>query len=148
MNNTWTFNIQDHQKWQRKIPTVFLGVVYKAREPDARPIFRSNSKFAQIMQCSGLKCTLLITTKFCTRQCNCRDVCKMSLWSVLCILKLECSKFFSNFEFDRNIVSGTGAWWSSLSWTTGKFRASTSPQLSETSYKRRFLKIWEYISFS
>ena len=30
-------------------------------------IFRSNSKFDQILQCSGLKCTLPITTKFCTR---------------------------------------------------------------------------------
>ena len=31
-------------------------------------IFRSNSKFDQILQCSSLKCNLPITTKFCTRQ--------------------------------------------------------------------------------
>ena len=24
--------------------------------------------------------------------------------------KLECYQFWSNFEFDRNIVNGTGAW--------------------------------------
>ena len=28
--------------------------------------------------------------------------------------KLEHCKFWSNFEFDRNIVSGTGAWWLNL----------------------------------
>ena len=31
-------------------------------------------------------------------------------------LKLEHSKFWSNFEFDRNIVSGTGAWADPIYW--------------------------------
>ena len=52
-------------------------------------IFRSNSKFDQHLQCFSFKYTLPITTKFCRRherQCNCRDVCKISLWSVTYIL--------------------------------------------------------------
>ena len=36
--------------------------------PVLLPIFQSNSKFDQNIQCSGLKCTLPITTGFCT--CN------------------------------------------------------------------------------
>ena len=40
-----------------------------ALAPVPLTIFRSNSKFDQNLQCSGLKCTLLITIimKFCTR---------------------------------------------------------------------------------
>ena len=41
-------------------------------------------------------------------QCNCRNVCKISLGSVDCILNLS-TVFLLNFEFDRNTVSRTGA---------------------------------------
>ena len=51
-------------------------------------IFRSHSKFAQNLSWSGLKCALLITSKFCTgHECN----------------------------FDWHIISGIGAW-SSMKW--------------------------------
>ena len=63
------------------------------------------------MQCSGLKCTQRIATKFCT----CHD----SYTVVMCakfrcdrlsiFFELEHSKFWLNFEFGRNSVSGTGA---------------------------------------
>ena len=60
--------------------------------------------------------TCVITTKFCTwsRQCNCRNVCKISLRSVKHILNYSRdskSNFdrWTNFEFDRNTVSGTGS---------------------------------------
>ena len=46
-------------------------------------IFWLNSKFDQIFQCSGLKCTLLITTKFCT----CHD----SVTVVMCA-KFRCDQ--------------------------------------------------------
>ena len=75
-------------------------------------VFRSNSKFDQNLKCSGLTCTTPITTKYCT--------CHYSVTVVTCakcrfhrlniLFKLEHSKFWSNFEFDRNVVSGTGAW--------------------------------------
>ena len=42
-----------------------------------------------------------------SRQCNCRDVLVLIGWEHF---KLEPCKFSSNFEFDRNIVCGTGAW--------------------------------------
>ena len=52
-----------------------------------KTIFRSNSKFDQNLQYSGWKCTLPNTTKFCTRHdSNCRDVYKISLRSVKCVL--------------------------------------------------------------
>ena len=40
---------------------------YRYQAPVPLKIFRSNSKFDQNLQCSGLKCTPPITTKFCTR---------------------------------------------------------------------------------
>ena len=46
--------------------TIFYGTVLE-QAPIPLAIFRSNSKMDQNLQCSGLKCTLLITTKFCTR---------------------------------------------------------------------------------
>ena len=43
------------------------NAVYGKCGPGAHPtIIRWNSKFDQNLQCSGLKCTLPITTKFCT----------------------------------------------------------------------------------
>ena len=50
-----------------------------------------------------------------SRQCNCRDMCKISLCQ-FGIIKLEHSKCWSNFGFDQNIVSGTAAWY--LMWRT------------------------------
>ena len=68
-------------------------------------IFRSNSKFDQNLQCSGLKW-------ICGSQRNCAHV----TWRVQDFVvvgqvyfKLEYSKCWSNFEFDRNIVSRMGA---------------------------------------
>ena len=78
--------------------------------PVPQTIFQSNLKFDPNLECAGLKCPPPITAKFCTRQdSETRDVCKVSLWSVKYILKPEHCKFWSNFEFDRNIFSGTGA---------------------------------------
>ena len=69
--------------------------------PVSLTIFRSNSKLNQSLQSSGLRYTQLITTKFCT----CHD----SVAVIGCVyFKLEHSKFWSKFEFDRHIVSGTG----------------------------------------
>ena len=59
----------------------------KILAPVPLTIFRSNSKFDQSLQCSGLKCTQPITTKFCIRH-----------YSV-------------TIKFDRNSFSGMGAWW-------------------------------------
>ena len=65
-----------------------------SRQPVPLTIFRSNSKFDQNLQCFGLKCTSDHNETLHTpRQC----------------FKLEHSKFGSNFETDRNIVSRTGA---------------------------------------
>ena len=68
-------------------------------------IFRSNSKFDQNLQCSGLKW-------ICGSQRNFSHV----TWRVQDFVvvgqvyfKLEYSKCWSNFEFDRNIVSRMGA---------------------------------------
>ena len=41
-----------------------------------------------------------------SRQCNCCDMCKMSLWSAKQIL----NKSTPNFELNRNIDNGTGAY--------------------------------------
>ena len=49
-----------------------------------------------------------------SRQWHCFHVRKVSMWLVECILN-EHSKFLSNFEFDWNAVSGTGAWTKCLS---------------------------------
>ena len=73
-------------------------------------IFRSNSKFDENSKHSSVKCTRPITTIF-------SHVTTVSLsWRVQNIveigwiyLKLERSEFSSNFEFDQNMLSGTGA---------------------------------------
>ena len=75
-------------------------------------IFRSNSKFDENSKHSSVKYTRPITTIF-------AHVTTVSLsWRVQNIvvigwiyLKLERSEFSSNFEFDRNMLSGTGARW-------------------------------------
>ena len=73
-------------------------------------MFRSNLKFDQNLQCSGLKHTPPITTKCCTRH---------DSVTVVTYTKCRCDRLnmiwtrtfqiFIELEFDRNIVSGTGA---------------------------------------
>ena len=46
-----------------------------------------------------------------SRQCNCRDVYKIFVVIGEAYYELERPQFWSKFEFDRNNVSGTGAWW-------------------------------------
>ena len=48
-------------------PVVINSTSFTDLLPVPLTIFRSNLKFDQTLQCSGFKCTLLITTKFCTR---------------------------------------------------------------------------------
>ena len=73
-------------------------------------VFRSNSKFDKNSQCSGLKLVLPITTAYRTRndsntivtcaKCRCDGLYR--LWTRALQISL-------NYEFDRIIVSGTGA---------------------------------------
>ena len=72
-----------------------------------RPTNDISIEFNQNLQCSSLKCTLPIKTKFCTRHDSWRAQNFTLIGSVY--YKLEHSKFWSNFEFDQNIVNGTGA---------------------------------------
>ena len=72
-------------------------------------IFRSNSKFDENSKHSSVKYTRPITTIFCTRH--------DSVTVVTCA-KYRCDRsnifetraFWSFIEFDRNMLSGTGAW--------------------------------------
>ena len=66
------------------------------------------------LECCSLKCYQLITPKFCTRH-DSYNV--QLLWHVQNFIvvsrvhfKPEHFKFWSNFEFDRNIVCGMEAW--------------------------------------
>ena len=71
-------------------------------------IFGSNSKFDENSECSGFEYTRPITTIFCTRH---------DSDTVVTCAKYRCDRIFytivfefsSNFEFDRNMLSGTGA---------------------------------------
>ena len=58
-------------------------------------IFRSKPKSDQNLQCSGLKCVQLITTKFCTCHDSVTpcDMCKILLWSVKHILNQSIPNF-------------------------------------------------------
>ena len=70
-------------------------------------IFRSNSKFAENSKHSSVKYSRLMTTIFCTRH---DSVTVVTCAKYRCDRsKLERSEFSSNFEFDRNMLSGTGA---------------------------------------
>ena len=64
--------------------------------------FRSNSKFDEILECSGLKYAQPITTKFGT------GVQIFFLIDRMCYEQKH-YKISLNFKFNRNIVSGTGA---------------------------------------
>ena len=65
------------------------------------PSHWSNSKFYQNLKCSSLKCTLPITTKFCT----CDNSVTVSVIGGA-YFKLERFKFWSNFEFDQISLAG------------------------------------------
>ena len=84
--------------------TVIISASVQA--PIPLTVFWSNSKFNQHLECSSLKHVQLITMTFCT--CHDNYVCKISLIGRV-HFKPEHIKFWSNFKFDRNIVSGTGA---------------------------------------
>ena len=77
----------------------------------ARPTNDISIEFDQNLQCCGLKYTLPITTKFST----CHDSytvvtnAKFRCDQLSIYFKLERAKFWSNFEFDRHSVRGTGA---------------------------------------
>ena len=62
--------------------SMHLKLITHDQAPVPLSIFRSNSKFDENSKHSSEKCIRPITTIFCTRQCHCRDVCKISLWSV------------------------------------------------------------------
>ena len=65
-------------------------------------IFRSNSKFDENSERCSFEYTRPITTIFCTRH--------DSDTVVTCVyFTLECFEFSLNFEFDWNMLSGTGA---------------------------------------
>ena len=79
--------------WQATVPPVATN----------GPVFRWNSKFDQNSQCPGLKFSLPTTTKFCARH----DSITISLGYAEYVTNKSIKW---NFEFDRNIVSGTCAW--------------------------------------
>ena len=64
-----------------------MGKIDQHQAPVPLSIFRSNSKFDENSKHSSVKYTRPITTIFCTR--HCRDVCKISLWSVEYILNFH-----------------------------------------------------------
>ena len=78
-------------------------------------VFRSNSKFGQILEHSGLKFAQPITMKFCTHH---------DSYTVVTCAKFHCDRpiYFEqehykvslNFEFDGNIVSGMGTCYSAM----------------------------------
>ena len=73
-------------------------------------VFWSNSKFNKNLECSSSKYTELIAKKFCLCHDNYTVVACANLFFIGTIhFKPEHCIFWSNFEFDRNIISGTGA---------------------------------------
>ena len=69
-------------------------------------IFRSNLKFDENSERFSFEYTGPITTIFCTRH-DSDTVVTCAKYRVY--FTLECFQFSSNFEFDRNMLSGTGA---------------------------------------
>ena len=113
-----------------------LNVLTPTMAPIPLRIFRSNLKLDQNLQCSGLKCTQPITSKFCTGH--------DSNFAVICYVyfKLEHSKFWSNFKFDRNIVGGTGAWTASGGLVTCLYKVSNSYILAAAEWLLWLALIW------
>ena len=74
-------------------------------------VFQLNMKFDQNLECFSLKYDQPITAKFCTRHDSYTVVTCVKFRVISWVhFKPEYWKFWLNFEFDRNIVSGTGAW--------------------------------------
>ena len=71
-------------------------------------IFRSNSKFDENSERSSFKYIRPITTIFVTLSWRVQNIVVIGR----VYFTLECFEFSSNFEFDRNMLSGTGAWYS------------------------------------
>ena len=88
---------------------------FRARVRNLAPvplsIFRSNSKFDENSECSSFEYTRPITTIFCTRHDSDTVVtcAKYRCGRPRIFYTKECFEFSSNFEFDRNMLSGTGA---------------------------------------
>ena len=86
---------------------------YACQAPVPLSIFRSNSKFDENSERSSFKYIRPITTIFCTRH---------DSDTVVTCAKYRCDRprifytrvFWIFIEFDRNMLSGTGAWWSSV----------------------------------
>ena len=101
--------------WWKIIPnflmhkfTMCIETTYNT--PGARPVIRNSTRI-----CSALVSNMLNRSQrnllcTCSRQCNGREVCIISLWSAEFVMNKSTTNFLLNFEFDRNIVSGTGAW--------------------------------------
>ena len=93
-------------QWALPLPASIVLI----QAPVPLSIFRSNSKFDENSKYSSVKYTRPITTIFCTRHDSVTVVtCAKYRCDRSNILKLERSEFSSNFEFDRNMLSGTGA---------------------------------------
>ena len=73
-------------------------------------IFWSNSKFNQNLECSGLKMCLTDHNKILhmSRQCQCHDRCKFSLWSAEYVMNKSIAKLHWIVKFNRNIISRMG----------------------------------------
>ena len=75
--------------------------------PVALTIFQSNSKFNQNLPSTGLKCTLLITMKYCTCPNGVTVVTGAKFFVISwAYFKVKHFKFLSNFAFDQNTLMG------------------------------------------
>ena len=84
-----------------------LRLLSWGQAPVPLSIFRSNSKFDENSECSSFEYTRPITTIFCTRH-DSDTVVTCAKYRYAVYFTLECFEFSSNFEFDRNMLSGTG----------------------------------------
>ena len=115
-------------RWRLKSPAplLFTQPFSQAQAPVPLSIFRSNSKFDQNWKDSSLKYTWPITKIFCTRH---DSVTVVTCAKYLCMrnfvvigrehFKPKHCKIWSNFEFDRNIVSGKNPSSPSLAFVRG-----------------------------
>ena len=115
--------------WRLALCILVRVLDFLDQAPVPLSIFRSNSKFEENSKHSTVKYTRSITTIFCTRH---DSVFVVTCANIVVIgriyLKLERSEFSSNFEFDRNMLCGTGAM------TTLKTTDGFQCQTDETQY--------------
>ena len=99
----WRTDTIDETENSLKAPRGYMTLV-------SLTAFRSNLELDQNLLCSDLKCAPLITMKFCAHHTSVTDV---WLTQFLCdrpnILWTRALQSSLNFEFDRNVVSGTQA---------------------------------------